>query len=271
MKGRWAGMLPNDSENEEDKGLFTWMGEKENPRDSQEEWMERGTEFQREGRPIEPDAGKSRRPSLWKWIFFLLIILYGVISYYHGPLLTRMGQYLVVEHEPAQADLIVCMMGENVDRGLEAARVYGKGLAPQIFVAREEIPDGMAALREEGIDYPESRDLMIDLLVDLGVPRNACLTTDQFVGSTFEEIQVVREVALEKGFRSFLVVTSPTHTRRTYMTFRNAFEEEDVDVRMVPTEYSGFQAKTWWKSHRYVQEVIVEYQKLIYYTLKYFW
>jgi len=272
MKERWARLLSNAGSDPEDKTVFHWMGGKgQVGYDQQEEQKEKETEFRVDGGPIEPDAKSSRRPSLFKWIFFLLIVLYGLLSYYHAPLLTRMGRYLIVEHPPAQADLIVCMMGENVDRGLAAADMFKGGLAPNVFLAREELPDGMAVLKEKGVVYPESRDLLLDMLAHLGVPRQACLTAEKPVDSTFEEVQVIREVALEKGFRSLIVVTSPIHTRRTYMTFLRAFEKEDVEIMMVSTRYSGFKPETWWKSHRYAQAVIVEYQKLIYYTVKYFW
>jgi uncharacterized SAM-binding protein YcdF (DUF218 family) len=272
MKDRWKQVLSNTGDEGEDRSLFQRMGGKvQTSYDAPEGAVERETASQVDHQPIEPDAGTSRRPSVWKWIFFALVVLYGLLSYYHAPLLTRMGRYLVVEHSPESADVIVCMMGENVGRGLAAADIYQKGLAPKVFVAREEIPDGMAALEKRGVEYPEPRDLLIDLLTELGVPREACLSADPFVVSTFEEVQAVRDVAQAKGFQSFIVVTSPIHTRRTYMTFRKVFEEEDVEIMMVPTGYSGFEAETWWKTHEYVQAVVVEYQKLVYYALKYFW
>jgi hypothetical protein len=36
----------------------------------------------------------------------------------------------------------------------------------------------------------------------------------------------------------------------------------------MPTPYSKFRPEDWWKTRGYVREVIMEYQKLIYYKVK---
>ena len=43
---------------------------------------------------------------------------------------------------------------------------------------------------------------------------------------------------------------------------------KDFRITVVPTPYSKFRAEDWWKKRRYVREVIIEYQKLIYYKAK---
>jgi len=39
---------------------------------------------------------------------------------------------------------------------------------------------------------------------------------------------------------------------------------------MMPSYYSGFRADDWWKTNKHIKELIIEYQKLVYYTIKYF-
>ena len=87
--------------------------------------------------------------------------------------------------------------------------------------------------------------------------------------STLAEAEVIRDVAAEKGYRSIILVTSPMHTRRSWLTFRKVFEDEKVDFIMAPSRYTEFRPEDWWKTRKYVKEVIIEYQKLIYYTIKY--
>jgi len=41
-------------------------------------------------------------------------------------------------------------------------------------------------------------------------------------------------------------------------------------IMMMPSQYTDFRPDNWWKKEKYVNEVIIEYQKLIYYTLKNF-
>ena len=40
---------------------------------------------------------------------------------------------------------------------------------------------------------------------------------------------------------------------------------------LMPSRYSNFKPEDWWKTSEYVKEVIIEYQKLLYYTVKHFW
>jgi uncharacterized SAM-binding protein YcdF (DUF218 family) len=228
------------------------------------------TGFQIADRPIEPEGKKFRRPSIFKWVLFLLFIAYVLISYYHAPILTRIGRYLIVEHQITKADLIVCLMGKPVERGIAVADVYNKGLASYIFVGRERPPDGTSILVRKGVHYPEERDLLIMMLNGLGVPRSVCITGDGFIEGTIGEAEAVREIVRKRGFRSLIIVTSPTHTRRAWLTYRKIFEKDRTKIMLMPSRYSNFKTEDWWKTREYIREVIMEYQKLLYYTLKYF-
>jgi uncharacterized SAM-binding protein YcdF (DUF218 family) len=143
------------------------------------------------------------------------------------------------------------------------------GLATRIFVGREALPDGHAVLEGKKVHFPESRDLLIMILQGLGVPRSDCIVSDNFVDSTFEEAKIVREIALKQGYRTLIIVTSPMHARRSLLTFKKVFGKDDVKIMMQPSKYSDFRSNDWWKKKKYLREVIVEYQKLIYFALKY--
>ncbi|MGD8229734.1 MAG: YdcF family protein [Desulfobacteraceae bacterium] len=238
--------------------------EKENRVDYQEDGFQ-------DSRPIEPKSKRMGRTWMLKWLFFLFAIVYVLLSYYHVPILTGLGRYLIVEHTPQKSDLIVCLAGGNVERGLAVADVYKRGLAPKVFMAREVPPDGYALLKEREVDYPESVDLMRMLLEELGIPKSAFLTSDRPSKSTFEEAHLVRDLVMNSDYGSMIVVTTPYHCRRTWLTFRKVFEEDDIRILMLPSSYSDFRPEDWWKKRRYLREVIIEYQKLIYYRLKYLW
>jgi uncharacterized SAM-binding protein YcdF (DUF218 family) len=218
-----------------------------------------------DARPIEPESASSTRASLLKWIFFIVLLVPIVLSYFHGPILTQLGKYLVVQHPLAKSDLIVCLAGDDVERGLASAELYAKGFAPRIFIARESVPDGLETLKEKGIAYPESRDRVMMIFRGLGVPESAVITSDQPVDSTFEEAERVRDLVKRNKYRSLILVTSPTHSRRAWLTFRKAIPDKEFRITVAPTPYSKFRAEDWWKTRRYVRDVILEYQKLIYY------
>ena len=233
-----------------------------------EEAYEKGDSFQT-GEPLEPEGGKGGPLRLLKWIFFVFVVIYSLLSYFHAPILTCLGEYLIVKHSPQESDLIVCLAGGNVDRGLATGDAFQKGLAPYIFMAREEFADGYDLLRERGIDYPENVDLMMMLLERLGISRSVFLTSDRTVDSTIDEAECIRDLVIEKGYKSLILVTSPTHSRRAWLTFKKVFEENEVQVVSLPSSYSKFNPENWWEQRKYMRDVIIEYQKLIYYTYKY--
>jgi len=221
-----------------------------------------------DAKPIEPESASSTKVSVFKWVFFIVVFLYVLLSYFHGPILTQLGKYLVVQHPVAKSDLIVCMAGGDVERGLASADLFAGGLAPRIFIAREPLPDGLETLKQKGIAYPESIDRVTMIFRNLGVPESAVIRSDQPVESTLDEAERVGALIQDKKYRSLILVTSPTHSRRAWLTFRKAIPVKDFRITVVPTPYSKFRAEDWWKKRRYVREVIIEYQKLIYYKAK---
>jgi len=255
------------------RDLSKWLGGEpstgEDPGNRVEE--EGQTEYHVDNRPIEPEKKKFSGPNLLKWAIFLILIIYTLVSYFHAPILKSAGSYLVVKHSLKKADLIVCLMGDPVERGLEAADLYREGLAPYIFIGREELPDGIETLNERGVRFPESRDLLVMMLKKLGVPGLACLVSDDFIDSTMGEARAVKDFVRDKGYRSIIIVTSSIHTRRAFLTFKKVLEKDDVEVLMAPSRHTKFKPDDWWKTRRYAKDVIIEYEKLVYYTFKYFW
>ena len=221
-----------------------------------------------DSKPIEPEGTMARSVTRLKWLFFALALVYVLISAYHGPILASLGRYLVVEHSPVKSDLMVCLSGENVERGLTAADLYKRGLASKIFVAREIIPDGYEILRGRGVSYPESRDLMVLMLKGLGVPDSAILTGDAPAESTVTEAALVAGVVKENRFRSLMLITSPTHSRRAWLVYKKAMGETGVRIQVIPSPYSTFKAEEWWKNRKDAKQVLLEYQKLVYYFFK---
>jgi uncharacterized SAM-binding protein YcdF (DUF218 family) len=271
MKKRWSRLKTVSEKEAAPKGLSNWFGEQNPMPEYQEGKVEdkRRTEPYVDNKPIEPQGKRLSRPTILKWIIFLVFTSYILISYYHAPILTRLGKYLVVQDVLKKADLIVCMMGSPVERGLAAADLYHQKMAPRILIAREDLPSGIEVLKKRGVHYPEARELLEMMLTGLGVAKSDLLSSERFAGNTLEEVKLIRDVVQRNGFRSLIVVTSPTHTRRTWLTFRNVFGKVEVDIMMAPSHYSDFRPEDWWKKRKYGKAVIIEYQKLIYYMLKY--
>ena len=222
------------------------------------------------GDPIEPERRKGGTVRRLKWVFFLVFVVYTLLSAFRAPVLVGLGAYLIVEHSPQESDLILCLAGGNIERGLATVDAFRRGLAPKVFMARSEPPDGYELLRERGVDYPQNVDLMIMLLEQQGIPRSVFLTSDRTVDSTIDEAEYIRNLISKRGDESLILITSPTHSRRAWLTFKKVFKETNVRILVLPSSYSEFNPEDWWKQRKYLREVIIEYQKLIYYTFKYF-
>ena len=219
--------------------------------------------------PIEPERLKVTRANLLKWLFFLLVVLYMLSSYFRVPILTRLGQFLVVADVPQKSDLIVCLAGGNIERGLATADLYKQGLAPLVLLTWEVPPDGYGLLKERGLHYPENVDLLRMVLRGLGVPDAALLKGDRRIASTYDEAVLVKALVEKRGYGSIILVTSPPHSRRTWMTFKRVLREADCRIFVVPTPYSGFNPTDWWKKPKYLRQAVLEYQELFFYLLRY--
>jgi uncharacterized SAM-binding protein YcdF (DUF218 family) len=222
-----------------------------------------------ESEPIEPARIKLTRLTWIRWFVFFLFVFYVLLSHYHATILTAVGRYLIVDHPLEPADLIVCLAGSNIERGLETAEIYHMGMAPRVFITREQPLDGYFLLQERGLDYTQNVDLLKKLLEDLGVPLSAILTDDTPVDSTLAEAKLIQGVVQEGHYRSLIIVTSPFHTKRTFLTFKKVLDNMDVQIRMRYSRYSEFRSEDWWKNRRFLRLVIIEYQKLIYYLFNY--
>jgi uncharacterized SAM-binding protein YcdF (DUF218 family) len=218
-----------------------------------------------------PESGEDRR---FKWLavkpfLFTVIILLLILWGYHPAFLKIAGNYLVLEHKPEKADLIVCLGGDNIERGLAASDAYNAGLSPLIYISRPQVSDGYDMLEGKNVKYPEEADLLEIFLKDLKIPEKAVIRDDTYVENTFDEAVQVKKEVVKRGFKSLIIITSPTHSRRAWRTFKKVFEGTGVRLTSLPSSYSKYNPETYWRERRYLKDVILEYQKLLFYVLKY--
>jgi len=166
------------------------------------------------------------RPTFWMVLIGggLCALLIAVVVF--TPLNQRLVNQLVVDEAPQKADLIVVLGGgmhcgtgqlegtslARLEKGLELWRV---GFAPRITLSDtvgEIFGDGncpslgIVAQQRVRALYPD------------GGPEVVLLPQ---MRTTRTEAQAVAEVVRERGWRRVLLVTTPTHSRRSVGTFRN--------------------------------------------------
>lgn len=207
--------------------------------------------------------------AFYKVIIFIFIALYFVVTLYRIPLLTALGRYLIVEHEPEKADVIVCLAGKNVERSLAVVDAYRKGLAPYIFMAKKSKPDGFEYLTKKVRTYPADFDLFTSIMEGFQIPEKVILSPVDRVDNTLDEARLVHKFVLERGFKSLILITSLTHSRRAWLTFTKVFKDDGIKIISLPSHYQLFNPKDWWKKRKCIKDLVLEYQKVIYYKIAY--
>jgi uncharacterized SAM-binding protein YcdF (DUF218 family) len=200
-----------------------------------------------------------------------LLVAFGVpivlATIFHAYPLRLMGNFLVCRQEPRKADMIVVLNGRDTERSLEAVDLYNEDRANLIVMARmPEQPGNEEFRRRVGESF--NRTPFFERAIEaMGVPKGAFQYIGDGVTSTFDEAVAARDFALERGFRSMLVVTSKWHSRRAYLTFRSAVGETGLRIAVEPSPYDAFDPDGWWRNEDNAELVFREYVRLAYYLI----
>ncbi len=205
----------------------------------------------------KPSFRLSRRSI--KVLIGLSLMTLALISFREKWLLV-IGNFLIVEDTLRPADVIHVIAGDDY-RTDYAIQLYKQGLGRTIFYT-----GGWCVYHnyDHGI-HAEERS------VAQGVPTSAIAYDDSKVTSTYMEAERLKDWIDRSPtpIRSVLVVSDPFHMRRAQWTYRKVLGN-DIQVLMapVPFEMTPY-TRAWWTdpaSGIYVRD---EYEKLIYYVLRY--
>jgi len=180
-------------------------------------------------------------------ILVLIIILIG-FTYL---LLRGAGAYLIVADEMEPAKAVVVLSGGTESRMREALRLYNDNFGDVIILTEtgEEIAD---------LEVLHSFDMSIQLMNN-GVPSGNILITSIEVSSTVDEAKAVLDLMSRRQLSSA--------TRRTRKIFNDIFQGSNIDLFVRPVRGSWFNSRSWFLSPQGWQFTILEYLKLIGYTL----
>jgi uncharacterized SAM-binding protein YcdF (DUF218 family) len=109
---------------------------------------------------------------------------------------------LCIESGPRQAEVIVLLGGESVDRTKQAQELFEKGAAPSIIVSGNG-----------DCDFIQHR------LVQGGVPANA-IELESRSRNTKENAEFTTRLLKKRGVQRAIIVTSWFHSRRALNSFR---------------------------------------------------
>ncbi len=137
---------------------------------------------------------------------------------------------LLDNHPLEHADVIVLLTGGGLARVAPAVAMYTEKFAPRILIS--------GGLNRPPFSLP-ARVLRDNIRVT-GVPDLAIEVEENSMNTREQAVEVVG-LAVERGWRSAILVTSHFHHYRAYLTFLKAIQEFNIDLRL-----SSFAANSDW-------------------------
>jgi uncharacterized SAM-binding protein YcdF (DUF218 family) len=206
---------------------------------------------------VEHPEWRQWRQRLFR-LLAILAILAGLVAF-HRPLLSGFANLFRIDN-PAPSDAIVLLLGGGDHRPIRAAQLYRDGIAPTILL-------GTAESDSRGL-VKETR-LTVEILLKLGVPRNAIEVLPGIVTSTKEEATAVGVYAKSHPMRRITVVTTSFHTSRARWIFRKVLGDKDLDIRMAAMSNPAFNETDWYRSDEGLVTYFNEAIKIVYYRIRY--
>ena len=184
-----------------------------------------------------------KHPKTALWLMLISLILVGVggnayfsayfartLEWRHMPLQGEVKADAIVllggGTEPADAPRTGVEVNGAGDRVLYAAQLYKSGAAPLIILS-----GGNLAFSQARGSTPAQE--MHDLLLALGVPEEAMLLQDKSQ-NTEEDAAFTKQILVEKGIKTVILVTSAAHMERALMHF----QDPQFTFIPAPTDYA---------------------------------
>ena len=150
------------------------------------------------------------------------------------PILKIPVAFLIMQDQPINADLIVVLSGQPLQRALWARDLYKQGFSKKILL----IPPPPKTLRHElekiGI---KKHKYQLDrrILLASGIPLSSIEETSTYAKNTKDETRLVRAYVEAHAVKSILLVSSMISSRRQCWTFKRAFPS--VQISCQPSKY----------------------------------
>ena len=169
--------------------------------------------------------------------------------------LLGVGRWLVVEDPLEKAQAIAVLSGRMPLRAIEAAKLYHKGYAPEIWLTRSAEPG--SSLDAMGIPYVGEDFYNLRVLIHEGVPADAIRVLQPPIANTADEIGAISSALEGEKGGAVIIVTTKAHTRRVRTLWhRLASAKGRAIVRA--TSDDPFEPARWWRTTGDALDVVRE-------------
>jgi len=197
-----------------------------------------------------------------RMIYILAVFLLLVVSIwiFRQPILSAIGDFLIVKDDLHPVDLIHVIAGPDY-RTDYAIQLYKQGDARQIFFT------GPWCSKHQVIHSEHGREKAIQQ----GVPSEAIAVDGAEINSTYSEALRLKEFIQNSSvpIHSILVVSDPYHMRRAQWTYRKIFGDQiTILMAPVPFQLTPYTSQ-WWAQVDSREMVKDEYVKTVFYFFRY--
>ncbi len=184
----------------------------------------------------------------WRRRGALLTIVLLVLYFLLPPTLNFAATLLVRQDALQPADVVIALGGgQHCLRVQHAAELYRQGFGRKLLFSGIEAFDGNAA--EEKVRQQA---------VQMGVPAADIFIITNTL-NTRTEADKLAALMRQQGWKSALIVTEPSHTRRAHYTLQHAAPDLLFSATPVPAEWPGvWRAQRWWTRHTDTRHTIRE-------------
>jgi uncharacterized SAM-binding protein YcdF (DUF218 family) len=183
-------------------------------------------------------------------VIIILLVIMTICAVYSPWAMTKLYNALIISEQPRASDAIIVLSGSS-ERDIYAADLYNLGFSRIIIMS----------------GCGQTAEVMAARAIKKGV-KSEDIIKEQKAVSTYENAVLTREVMLQNGFQSAIVVSSPFHMRRSRLVFERVYKNTGISLTYcaVPPTLSS---DTQQAPAVFRRSVIVEYAKLIYYWVRY--
>jgi uncharacterized SAM-binding protein YcdF (DUF218 family) len=162
----------------------------------------------------------------------------------------KLYSYLVIDEQPMATDAII-VLGGSPGRDVYAAELYNSGFSSKIIMS----------------DIQHSVRHMANRAIKQGVKKEDIILEERAL-NTYQNALFTKEIMIENGYQSAIVVSSSYHMRRAKLVFERVYKDTGISLTYcpVPPNLSNDIEESPASFRRFI---VVEYVKLIYYWFRY--
>ena len=179
----------------------------------------------------------------------------------------RLGTFFWRNDTLAHADVIHVLAGSRMERPLEAAMLYREGYSPLLLFTQEAPDPAESYLLKEGVPPVSGAEYARRQLLRFGIPASAILVPPDAHDNTAQEATTLRRLAVQRGWRTIILVTSGYHTRRSGYAFARALRGTNITLIVRASRFDVSQPARWWRSRSDVHWILSEGPKMAAYLL----